>query len=573
MDIANNFPVQVAFISLCKNNRNSNVYVGALHQALQNALGGESRSWAIGAILAASSHGGVGAADGYAVSVYQDVVGKLNDISNETGGNTEEFAKRSTPLFATFKAVLEVPLSQEVSSQIASGIALHILPMCWTRLVASPSVFEVGPNEYLSVLGAQFLQSASSTASQMNAAFQFFLGVAQVAGLCLCICPDDQTGGLSALTALFNPSWNLRPSLINILVTNVATQAASSRSLVVCKLVLPGAIQSLENAALHNSADEFTVASFAKATSSIVNCLLGALQITTDDDFAISEFSGAPKPTLSNRQVKNQQRTRNRFTAISEESTAASTPQPMGHRIPRELWAEPEVALGVISKCLMFRSDKALRRMFQCVPTIITRWWNSISNDATLSARFVSAVPELIFRPITGSMEMVRNRDPVTLTGGSLHSYASERAVSGRRLASELVDHATISIHGALAVLWRFGSSHMGGSSANSLAVVSSFPPLGSVIKMLIDATRAPPTGDSIDRIISCAKEQSLESRAALKFIVESATRDPVSLGSDQGVSKDLIGATNQDISAANAQSIVGVPTDDSGPPGRLFEH
>jgi hypothetical protein len=571
MDIAKTFPVQVAFIALCKNNPNSAMFVAGLHQALQAALDGESRSWAIGAILSASSHGGVGAADGFAMNVYQDVAAKINGAS-ATSSCVEEFAKRCTPLFATLKAVLEVPLTRDVSVQIASGIASGILPMCWTKIAASPSVFEVGPNEYLSVLGAQFLQSASSTPANMNAAFQMYLALTQVAGLCLSIVPDDQGAALSSLVALFDPSWKLRPSLINILVSSTATPAASSRPLLLLRSVVPAAITSLEQAMRVCAADDFNTTSISRATASIVNVLLSALQITTDDEFVITEFSGAPKPTLSNRQVKAQMRTRNRFSAISEESSGSSTPQHIGHRIPRELLGEPEVALSVVAKCLTFRTDKALRRISQCIPTIITRWWNSVSHDAQMSARFVACIPELILKPIFVTLEMVRVKDPVTLSGGQLHSYAAERAVSGRKLASELVDHATISIHGALSVLWRFSSGQMGGSSADPFAVISAYPPLGMAVKMLLDATRAPASNESVLRVIGCAKEQSLESRATLKFVVESTTKDHAS-GNEEGAGdKTVVGATSRDLQVSRQLS-GGAPADDGAPPGQLFDH
>lgn len=572
MDIAGTFPVQVAFIALCKNNPHSALFVGGLHEALQSALGGESRSWAIGAILSASSHGGVGAADGFAVNVYQDVASKINNIAATSANNVEDFAKRCTPLFATLKAVLEVPLTREVSAQIAAGIASGLIPMSWTKLTTSPSVFEVGPNEYLSVLGAQFLQSASSTSPSMNAAFQMYLSLTQVAGLCLSICPDEHGNALNSLVALFDPSWKLRPSLINILVGSAATPAASSRPLLLLRSVIPAAIASLEQAMRSCTSDDFNVTSISRATASIVNALLSALQITTDDEFVISEFSGAPKPTLSNRQLKAQMRTRNRFSAINEDSTGSNTPQPMGHRIPRELLGEPEVALGVVAKCLTFRTDKSLRRMSQCVPTILTRWWNSVSHDSQMSARFVACIPELILKSIFASLEMVRSKDPVTLAGGQLHSYAAERAVSGRKLASELVDHATISIHGALSILWRFSSAQMGGSSADPFAVMSAYPPLGMAVKMVLDASRSEPSNEAVLRVMGCAKEQSLESRAALKFVVESMTRDCGSSADQGSGDKTVVGATSRDI-LVSRQLSSGSPSEEGGPPGQLFDH
>ena len=579
MEINHNFPVQVAFISLCKNNPHSANFVVPLHQALQAALGGESRSWAIGAILSASAHGGVGAADGFASSVYADATSKLNEIASATPDNLEEFAKRSTPLFATLKAVLEVPLTPSVSGNISTELATRILPFCWTRLMKSPGVFEMGPNEYLSVLGSQFLQSVpTATASQMNSAFQFYLLVAQVAGLCFTLCANNDSNSLQSLVALFDPAWGLRPSLLNILVTHVASPTAHTRPHIVLKSVIPAAIRSLHHVVGSKPQDDFTLSSISRTSVAIVQSLLNALQIATDDEFSVTDFSGAVKPALTQKQLKAQLRSRNRFAAISEDAmNATSTPQTIGHRIPNELLMEPEVATFVISQCLQFRTDKALRRISQSVPTIITRWWNSVSHDAELSTRLVAVLPEYVIRPIVVTLALVRARDPVVLPGGFLHSYASERAVSGRRLASELVDHSTISIHGALSVLWRFSVGQAGGHSTDLLTVASSSPSLSTAVKLILDGSGTPVTNESVCQLLTCAKEQSLESRATLKFVVEAISRssDIDRMSGPQtstGTEKSAVRATSKDLDNQLSRG-TSLNTEEHQPPGNLFEH
>ena len=576
MDVTNNFQAQVAFISLCKNNPHSGQFVNALHQVLQSALGGEQRSWAIGAILSACAHGGVGAADNFAVTVFQSSTSKLNDIALETQSNLEDFAKRATPIFATFKAVLEVPLSLDISARIADELAKGIIPFCWTRLMRSPSIFEVGPNEYLSVLGSQYIQSANTASStQMNSAFQLYLLVAQVTGLCTLHCSHGDADSIKSLVTLFDPSWNLRPSLINILVSNVSSASASVRAPLLLNSMIPGALSSLRSG--NHPQDEFTEASFSKAAVAVVHSLLSALQITTDDELSVPEYAAGAKPALSQRQLKAQLRSRNRFSAISDDSTGSNTPQqqPIGHRIPHELLGDPAAVFSIVAECLRFRTDKAFRRMNQSVPTIITRWWNSASHDAALASRLINALPEFVVLPTIRALEMVRCGDPATHAGGQLHSYTTDRAVSGRRLASEFVDHATISLHGALSVMWRFAAGHAPRAHIDPMAVVASSSQLSGSIKMILDGSRTEYSNDAVMRIVSCAKEQSLESRATLKFIVESITKDEATERKDGSVSsatgKDVIRATSRDFEAPKRTSS-GSPSDDQMPPGNLFD-
>ena len=575
MDIATNFPVQVAFISLCKNNLHSCHIVGALHQALQTALGGESRSWAIGAVLAASAHGGVGAADGFATNVYTDCKSKLETIATTSSGdNLEEFAKRSTPIFATLKAVMEVPLSPTLSAQMAGELASSVIPFCWTKLMRTPSVFELGANEYLSVMGSQFIQSVPvGSTSQMNACFQMYLLLTQVAGLCSCTLPQDAIASLQALNALFDPSWNLRPSLLNILTSNVASPASQARPSWVLKSVLPSAIHSLQRVVATNPQDDFTVSSISRASIAVVQSLLSALQIATDDELAVTDYSGAPKPGVSQKQAKAKLRSRNRFAAISEEAASTGGVQTYGPKIPYELLAEPEVALHIVSQCLGFRTDKALRRISQSVPTMITRWWNSVSHEASLAEKFVTSLPQYVLQPIIANLEMVRSGDPATLPGGQLYSYSCERAVSGRKLASELVDHSTISTHGLLSVMWRFAVGHRPGGNVDVVAVVTSSAHLTQSIRMILDSTRATPTNEAVLRIAGCAKEHSLESRAALKFVVEGLSRSGQQVGDatgSNGGEQGVIRATHKDMDAPVSRTNSN-GADDHGPPGTLF--
>jgi hypothetical protein len=313
--------------------------------------------------------------------------------------------------------------------------------------------------------------------------------------------------------------------------------------------MIPGAISSLRSG--DYSQDEFSEASFSKAAVAIVHSLLSALQITTDDELSVPEFAAGAKPASSQRQLKAQLRSRNRFSAISDDSTGSNTPQQqrIGHRIPNELLGDPAAVFSIISECLGFRTDKAFRRMNQSVPTIITRWWNSTSHDAALAARFVNALPEFVVLPTVRALEMVRCGDPCTRAGGQLYSYAAERAVSGRRLASEFVDHATISLHGALSVLWRFAVGHTSPNRIDPMAVVGSSGQLSGSIKMILDGSRTEYSNEAFMRLVSCAKDQSLESRATIKFIVESITKNEVADRTDTVVTsanaKDVIRATS----------------------------
>ena len=563
MDIANRFPVQVAFISLCKNNPHSGQFVTALHQALETALGGESRSWAIGAILSASSHGGVGAADGYAMNVYNDAKLRLEAIAGSNPENLEDFAKRSTPVFATLKAVLDVPLSSTVAYPIAKELSLTILPFYWTRLMRSPGVFDVGPNEYLSVLGQQFIQSSNSaTNSQVNACFQLYLSLTQVTGACLPHLDGDDDQPIQAMAALFDPQWNLRPSLLNILVSNVATSGARTAPRVILKSMLPPAIEALGRCIRTNPTDDFTVSSISRASGAVVQCLLNALEIVTDDEVAVSEYSGSPKPVLTQKQLKAQLRSRNRFSVIAEGTSQSAGKETYGPKIPYDLLTCPELALSIVCSCLNFKTDKSLRRIFQSVPTIITRWWNSISHDSALAIRFLNCLGHFVLAPILSVLDMVRRRAACCQPGGQLYSYTCKRAVSGRKLASELVDHATISVHGILSVMWRFAVGHVHSSQADPLTVVASSVQLSQAVKMILDAHRISVTDESVGRLASCAKEQSLESRAALKFIVEGVTRDdsasdkPLPRSNSNG-SIAVIPATSKDLESpiSRAQS------------------
>lgn len=524
MDIGNNFPAQVAFISLCKTNSNSGQLVGAIHQALSAALGGEMRSWAIGAVLAASAHAGVGSADGYATSVYSDIKLKLEGIVASTDGNVEDFAKRSTPMFATLKAILEVPLSASVASEIAGEISATIIPFCWGKIMRCPGVFDVGQNEYLSILGSQFVQTAQSnpTAFQANACFQLFLVLTQTAGLCFALISSDQQSSVQSLQGLFDPAWCLRPSLLNIVITNIGLHISRHSPITVMRSIAPAAILTLGKLLETHAHDDFATNSISRVSSSIVNMVLAALQITTDDDMSsVSDFSGAPKPVLTQRQLKAQMKSRNRFSAIVQEEQAVMAPTNHGPKIPYELVRDPRVTIAVLRDCLCLRTDKAIRRVYQSLPTIITRWWNSVSHDANLAAAFVDVLPDFVLAPITALSHLVRSGDPITLPGGALYSYTCDRAVSGRRLASELVEHSTIAVHSVLSVIWRFSLGGRTGNSVDPLSVVSSNPPLARAIKILLGPGGQPIDSSSVLSLICCAREQSLESRASLKFIVQ----------------------------------------------------
>ena len=570
MDIVNNFPVQVAFIALCKSNPHSFKFAGDLHQALQNALGGESRSWAIGAILSASSHGGVGSADGYATSVYSESKTKLDAVAKATTDSVEEFAKRASPIFATLKAILEVPLSPTISAHISTELATSVIPFCWSRVVGNLGEFGIGPNEFLAVMGSQFVRDVPTGPSQQyNACFQMFLLLTQVTGICLSFVPMNCVTGTDALQSLFNPGWNLRPSLLNILISNVAASGGHTRPQIVLRSMLPQALTSLQKCIAMNSSDDFTIGGISRASVSVVQTMLNSLQIATDDEFSVSDFSGAPKPILTQKQLKAQLRSRNRFTMIAEDSPNVS--QPLGPKIPYELLQEPEVALSIVGKCIEFRTDKALRRMSQSIPTILTRWWNSVSNNATLAAKFVQALPQHVLSPVINTLYAVRMRHPSTLPGGPLHSYAIERAVSGRRLASELVDHSTISIHGILSVLWRYAAAGRPGHTLDPIAVVSACPALSTAIQMILEAKGIPVSTEAVAEVVNCAREQSLESRASLKFTVQSIAMgiSPTSEGLHVGVGvMGTIRATSKDLDVHSAAS---GNVDDSAPIGNLF--
>jgi len=558
MDIANNFPVQVAFISLCKSNPHSALYAGPLHQALMTALGGETRSWAIGAVLSASAHGGVGAADGYATTVYNDAKQKLDVAVSSSGDNVEEFAKKSTPIFATLKAILEVPLSTPVANQIAKEIASTIVPFCWNKIMRSPGVFEIGQNEFLSVLGAQFVQTAQSNNNsyQANACFQLYLVLTQTAGLCFPLLSKDSQSSLQSLVGLFDPSWGLRASLLNILLTNVGIPGSRAWPSVVFNLVLPHAIITLQIVIRSGVQDDFSSGSISRASIAVVQCVLTALQITTDEEVSVSEFSGAPKPVVTQRQLKAQMRSRNRYAAISEEATAASAGnQVLGPKIPYELVREPQAVFSVVRECIGFRTDKALRRISQTLPTMITRWWNTVSHDSNLCSMFLTSACALVLEPVVRALELVRIHDPVTLPGGPLHSYTCDRAVSGRKLASELVEHSSVTIHGLLSVIWRFSAAGKPAQSIDAVGLVGSSQVLGQAVQLLLEGSRAPISNESIMRVVACAREQSLESRAALKYIVHSisdadsdSNSGTATPGGTQSSNKGVVRATSKDL-------------------------
>jgi hypothetical protein len=567
MDIANNFPAQVAFISLCKTNNNTGNLVGAIHQALSTALGGEMRSWAIGAVLAASAHSGIGSADGYATSVYSDIKQKLEGIVAATDGNVEDFAKRSTPMFATLKAILEVPLSVSVACEIAGEVSSTIIPFCWGKIMRCPTVFEVGQNEYLSILGSQFVQTAQSnpTAFQANACFQLFLVLTQTAGLCFSLISNEQQTSVQSLQGLFDPSWCLRPSLLNILITNIGLPMSRHSPITVMRSIAPAAMITLGKLLETSAHDDFATNSIIRVTSSIVNMLLTALQITTDDDMSsVSDFSGAPKPVLTQRQLKAQMKSRNRFSAIVQEEQVLMAPTNHGPKIPYELVRDPRVTVAVLRDCLCLRTDKAIRRVYQSLPTIITRWWNSVSHDANLAAAFVDVLPDNVLSPITALSHLVRSGDPLTLPGGALHSYTCERAVSGRRLASELVEHSTIAVHSVLSVIWRFSLGGRPGNSVDPLSVVSNNPPLARAIEILLSPGGKPIDSTSVLSLINYAREQSLESRASLKFIVQSWSLQhgagPENEQHGESAAGNVIRATTKDVVIAAPSN---TPTDE----------
>jgi hypothetical protein len=558
MDIASNFPVQVAFISLCKANPHCAIYSGALHEALMNALGGETRSWAIGAVLSASSHGGIGAADGYATTVYADAKQKLDAAVTLSGNNIEEFAKKSTPIFATLKAILEVPLSPAVAGQIANEIASTIVPFYWQKIMRSPGIFELAQNEFLAVLGAQFVQTAqnNSNSYQANACFQLYLVLTQTAGLCFPLLTKDSQGSFQSLLGLFDPSWGLRASLLNILLSNVAVPGGRSWPSIIFQMVLPQAFVTLNRIIQAGNHDDFTASSISRASITIIQVMLTALQITTDEESSMSEFSGAPKPVLTQRQLKAQMRSRNRFAAISEDAMVA-TPQAVGPKIPYEVVRDPQNAFTIVRECISFRTDKALRRISQTLPTIVTRWWNTVSHDGNLAGLFLAAIVPSVLEPIVQTLEMVRLRDPSTIPGGQLYSYTCERAVSGRKLASELVEHSSVTIHGILSVLWRYSTGGRPGQSIDPIALVSSTPVLSQAVKILLDGCSTPISNESIMRVVGCAREQSLESRATLKYIVHTISTGEIQSESGSATprgaatsDKGVIRATSKDLLA-----------------------
>ena len=571
MDIAHKFPVQVAFISLCKTNRNSYKFANELHQALQVKLNGESRSWAVGAILTASSHGGVGAADGYATTVYTDMKAKLESIASSTSESVEEFAKASSPIFLTMKAILEVPLSTTVSGHISGELAASILPFCWSRLFQDSSVFGLGPNEFLSVVGSQFAQVAPvGPTTQFNSCFQLYLSLTQVAGLCLPLIPDITSQGTQAIESLFNPGWKLRPSLLNILITNVASPAGHTKPTIALRSLLPQAMISLQNGIDTCTNDDFTVNSISRASVAVVQTVLNALKIATDDEFTVTEFTGVSKPILTQKQVTAQRRSKNRFASIAEDAQSTQSQHTGGPKIPYELLSDPGATLQIVGRCLTFRSDKALRRISQTIPTIVTRWWNSCSNNAELAAKFIQVLPSLL-TPIIAVLSDVRTKHPSTIQGGPLYSYAIERAVSGRKLTSELVDHATISIHGVLCVFWRFATA--GKPLAHTLdpiAVVSSCPSFSEAIRLLLEARHVVATEASVLELVNCGKEQTLESRVALKYFVHSMSAGE----NNEIVSAPVSGAiraTSSDINSTGVSRANSTQVEDASPPGNLF--
>lgn len=567
MDIANNFPAQVAFISLCKTNGNCGTLVSAIHQALSNALAGEMRSWAIGAVLSASAHAGLGAADGYATSVFNDVKAKLEIIVSETDGNVEDFAKRATPMFATLKAVLEVPLSPSVLADIATEISTAIIPYFWSKIMRCPVVFEIGQNEFLSVLGSQFVQTAQNnpTAFKANACFQLFLVLTQTAGLCSPLLSGNQATA-SQLLGLFDPSWSLRPSLLNILLTNVALPVSKQSPITVIRSIIPQAITSLRQSVDGSSNDDFCTNALTRVTSSLVNVLLTTLQITTDDEVSVSDFSGAPKPVLTQRQVKANLRSRNRFTAIIEEAEMKSSANIGGPKIPFELARESLLTMAVLKDCLYFRTDKAIRRMFQSLPTIITRWWNTVSHDANMATSFVNALPENVIAPIAALCHLVKTGDPLTMPGGALYSYTCDRAVSGRRLASELVEQSSIAIQSIISVMWKYSLAGRPGNSVEPLSVISNQPSLARGIEVLLGSGGTPVTEPAVLSLITCAREQSLESRASLKYIIQGLTMHTSSkaIGSDESGPGGNIGATSKDLVQEPATTLIDEENDHS---------
>ena len=575
--IAANFPVQVAFISLCKSNVNSFKLANDLHQALQVALAGESRSWAIGAILTASAHGGIGAADGYATTVYTEMKAKLETIAAAAATSPiEEFAKATNPIFLTFKAIIEVPLSSSVSAHISTELASSLLPFCWSRLFRDSSEFGVGPNEFLSVVGSQFVQEvASGPPQQFNACFQVYLLITQVAGLCLPFIPPSNTQAIQSIESMFNPGWNLRPSLLNILMSNVGAPAGHTRPAIALRALLPRALTTLQRAIDLHATDEFTVGAISRASLMAVQIILNSLQIATDDEFSVSEFTGAAKPTLTQKQLRAQVRSRNRFAMIAEDAPSATTAATLGPKIPYELLSDPAVALELVGKCIGFRTDKALRRICQSVPTIITRWWNTSSNNATFATKFVEALPGMLLKPIIQTLYCVRMRDPATLTGGELYSYTCDRAVSGRKLASELVDHSTISIQGILSVLWRFSTAGTPVQSVDAITVMAGSEPFRNAVGLLLEARQIPASTEAVTELVNHSRDTSMESRASLKYIVHSiavdgnSARTSGNVGGGTRSGSDVVRATNSDVSNSTQREIA--VTNEEQLPGTLF--
>jgi hypothetical protein len=92
---------------------------------------------------------------------------------------------------------------------------------------------------------------------------------------------------------------------------------------------------------------------------------------------------------------------------------------------------------------------------------------------------------------------------------------------------------------------------------------------------MILDGSRTEYSNEAFMRLVSCAKDQSLESRATIKFIVESITKNEVADRTDTVVTsanaKDVIRATSRDLEAPRRSSS-GSPSDDQMPAGNLFD-
>jgi hypothetical protein len=551
-DIVKNFPVQVAFIALCKTNRNSAQFAMALHQGLQQCLGGESRSWAVGAILSATSHGGAGASDEFARVIYTETKSMLDSLISQFSEDLGMLAKRCGPVFATFKALLEAPLNDQIMTSITDEVATTVIPFFWTKVVTNQTAFTVGQNEYLSVVGSQFTPNAKNTISAdpaANACFQLFLGISQVAGLCLSLTRFSVGSTPDTLAALFDPSWGLRPSLVNVLLTNVAHIASHTKPQLVMQSILPRALASIVN---FRPTEDFGTVSLSRAQVSVVQVILSALRISNDDDLVMTEFTGG-KAAPSQRQIKAQRRSQNRFAVLETGNTeSVVTARSSSSQVPSELLSNPDATFSVLQACFGFRNDKALRRICQSSPTILSRWWNSVSPDAGNATAFVTILPGRILRPIVELLVSVRDNNPLNQPGGILHSFTCDRAVAGRKITSELVDHSASTIFSMLTILWKFALRGRPGNTVDPMNVVASCQPLYDALRLITEASQLPVSPEVVSNIIGYIRAPTLENKAGLKYFLNNIT------SSSTAGRGDVIGATQSDIATGMSERVSG---------------